>query len=119
MSGTPGNGYNDPVKDLSDEDLRFSSICKEDQDRGKANWRTKGGSPKCVFCRHQYRYGAFAVQCHLEILDARLDKNRVVEMLVRGHTNIVLREALNAALQEVLPWDIELDINEDPETDSV
>ena len=43
----------------------------------------------------------------------------LVEKLVRAHTNIVLREALDMAAEHVLPWDIELVIDEpDPEPES-
>ncbi len=34
------------------------------------------------------------------------------EKLVRGHTNLVLRESLDDALHDLLPWDIELIIDE-------
>ena len=40
-----------------------------------------------------------------------------VEKLVRGHTNLVLREYLDRAQEFVLPWDIELEID-DPDADS-
>jgi hypothetical protein len=35
-----------------------------------------------------------------------------VEKLVRTHTNLVLRESLDDALPHLLPWDIELIIDE-------
>jgi len=35
-----------------------------------------------------------------------------VEKLVRAHTNLVLREKLDAACHEELPWDFELQIEE-------
>jgi hypothetical protein len=35
-----------------------------------------------------------------------------VEKLVRAHTNLVLRETLDDALSHLLPWDIELIIDE-------
>ena len=37
---------------------------------------------------------------------------KLVEKLVRAHTNLVLRESLDAALHHLLPWDIELIIDE-------
>jgi hypothetical protein len=40
----------------------------------------------------------------------RLGQN-LVEMLVRGHTNMVLRAALDVGYN-ILPWDIELIIDE-------
>ena len=36
----------------------------------------------------------------------------LVEKLVRAHTNLVLRESLDDALHHLLPWDIELIIDE-------
>mmetsp|Transcript_47008 Transcript_47008/g.112942 ORF Transcript_47008/g.112942 Transcript_47008/m.112942 type:complete len:107 (-) Transcript_47008:68-388(-) len=36
----------------------------------------------------------------------------LVEKLVRGHTNMVLRERLDSAMREELPWDYELQIDE-------
>ena len=42
----------------------------------------------------------------------------LVEKLVRAHTNLVLRESLDDALHHLLPWDIELIIDDpvdDPE----
>ncbi len=41
----------------------------------------------------------------------RLDQ-KLVEKLVRPHTNLVLRESLDDALRHLLPWDIELVIDE-------
>ena len=35
-----------------------------------------------------------------------------MEKLVRAQTNLVLRESLDAALHNLLPWDIELIIDE-------
>jgi hypothetical protein len=43
----------------------------------------------------------------------RLGQN-LVEMLVRGHTNMVLKDALDM-VQDLLPWDIELVIDEPSE----
>ncbi len=43
---------------------------------------------------------------------------KLVEKLVRAHTNLVMRESLDDALHHLLPWDIELFIDEsvvDPE----
>ena len=37
---------------------------------------------------------------------------KLVEKLVRAHTNLVLRESLDDALRHLLPWDIELVIDE-------
>ena len=34
------------------------------------------------------------------------------QQLVRDHTNLVLRESLDDALHHLLPWDIELIIDE-------
>ena len=36
----------------------------------------------------------------------------IVEKLVRAHTNLVLRESLDDVLRDLLPWDIELVIDE-------
>ena len=36
----------------------------------------------------------------------------IVEKLVRTHTNLVLRESLDDTLRNLLPWDIELLIDE-------
>ena len=41
----------------------------------------------------------------------RLDQ-KLVEKLVRAHTNLVLRESFDDALRDLLPWDIELVIDE-------
>jgi hypothetical protein len=41
----------------------------------------------------------------------RLDQ-KLVEKLVRAHTNLVLRESLDDTLRDLLPWDIELVIDE-------
>ena len=41
----------------------------------------------------------------------RLDQ-KLVEKLVRAHTNLVLRESLDDVLRDLLPWDIELVIDE-------
>ena len=41
----------------------------------------------------------------------RLDQ-KLVEKLVRAHTNLALRESLDDALHHLLPWDIELVIDE-------
>ena len=35
-----------------------------------------------------------------------------IEKLVRAHTNLVLRESLDTALHHLLPWDIDLIIDE-------
>ena len=45
----------------------------------------------------------------------RLDQ-KLVEKLVRAHTNLVLRESLDDALRHLLPWDIELVIDEPVDT---
>ena len=37
---------------------------------------------------------------------------KLVEKLVRTHTNLVLRESLDDTLRNLLPWDIELVIDE-------
>jgi hypothetical protein len=37
---------------------------------------------------------------------------KLVETLVRSHTNLVLRESLDDTLRHLLPWDIELVIDE-------
>ncbi len=37
---------------------------------------------------------------------------KLVEKIVRAHTNLVLRESLHDALHHLLPWDIELLIDE-------
>jgi hypothetical protein len=37
---------------------------------------------------------------------------KLVEKLVRTHTNLVLRESLDDTLRDLLPWDIELVIDE-------
>ena len=37
---------------------------------------------------------------------------KLVEKLVRTHTNLVLRESLDDVLRDLLPWDIELIIDE-------
>ncbi len=37
---------------------------------------------------------------------------KLVEELVRAHTNLVLRESLHDTLRDLLPWDIELVIDE-------
>jgi hypothetical protein len=37
---------------------------------------------------------------------------KMVERLVRAHTNLVLRETLDMAIEHLLPWDIELVISE-------
>ena len=42
---------------------------------------------------------------------------KMVERLVQAHTNLVLREALDLAMECLLPWDIELVI-EEPEQES-
>ncbi len=45
----------------------------------------------------------------------RLDQNliqKLVEKLVRAHTDLVLRESLDDTLRDLLPWDIELVIDE-------
>jgi hypothetical protein len=41
----------------------------------------------------------------------RLDQ-KLVEKLVHTHTNLVLRESLDDRLRDLLPWDIELVIDE-------
>jgi hypothetical protein len=41
----------------------------------------------------------------------RLDQ-KLVEKLVRAHTNLVLRESLDETLLDLLPWDIDLVIDE-------
>jgi hypothetical protein len=41
----------------------------------------------------------------------RLDQ-KLVEKLVLSHTNLVLRESLDDTLRHLLPWDIELVIDE-------
>ena len=41
----------------------------------------------------------------------RIDQ-KLVEKLVRAHTNLVLRESLDDTLRNLLPWDIELVIDE-------
>ena len=41
----------------------------------------------------------------------RLDQ-KLVEKIVRSHTNLVLRESLDDALRHLLPWDIEVVIDE-------
>ncbi len=45
----------------------------------------------------------------------RLDENliqKLVEKLVRTHTDLVLRESLDDTLRDLLPWDIEVVIDE-------
>jgi hypothetical protein len=38
--------------------------------------------------------------------------HKLVEKLVRVHTNLVLRESLDDSLRDLLPWDIDLVIDE-------
>ncbi len=38
--------------------------------------------------------------------------HKLVETLVRAHTNLTLRESLDDVLRHLLPWDIELVIDE-------
>lgn len=45
-------------------------------------------------------------------------KQPLVEMLVRAHTNLVLRANLQKAQEDILPWDIELVIDEPAENDA-
>jgi hypothetical protein len=47
----------------------------------------------------------------LKLRRNRLDQ-KLVEKLVHAHTNLVLRESLDDALRHLLPWDIELVIDE-------
>jgi hypothetical protein len=42
---------------------------------------------------------------------SRLDQ-KLVEKLVHTHTNLVLRESLDDSLRDLLPWDIELVIDD-------
>ena len=42
---------------------------------------------------------------------SRLDQ-KLVEKLVRAHTNLLLRESLDDTLRHLLPWDIEVVIDE-------
>ena len=55
----------------------------------------------------------------MDSLDVTKRRNKLhqklVEKLVRAHTNLVLRESLDDALHHLLPWDIELIIEEEPE----
>ena len=37
---------------------------------------------------------------------------KLVEKVVRAHTNLVLRESLDDTLRNLLPWDIEILIDE-------
>jgi hypothetical protein len=39
-------------------------------------------------------------------------EQKLVEKLVRTHTNLVLRESLDDVLRDLLPWDIEITIDE-------
>jgi hypothetical protein len=39
-------------------------------------------------------------------------EQKLVEKLVRTHTNLVLRESLDDVLRDLLPWDIEIVIDE-------
>ena len=46
--------------------------------------------------------------------EERLDQ-KLVEKLVHTHTNLVLRESLDDGLLDLLPWDIEVVIDESVE----
>jgi hypothetical protein len=52
----------------------------------------------------------------MDSLDVTKRRNKLhqklVEKLVRAHTNLVLRESLDDVLHHLLPWDIELTIDE-------
>ena len=51
----------------------------------------------------------------MDSLDVTKRRNKLhqklVEKLVRAHTNLVLRESLDDTLHHLLPWDIELVID--------
>jgi hypothetical protein len=144
--------WEDPVADLSDTDLYFSTFCAADQARQKVTWGQTGGYPTCFFCGQQYRYSVFAVECHFDhtLNKKTCGKDRLckacpfatrhhvsehkarfteVQMAIRSRSqtrkakdtstqvplpiiNLVLREYLERALEFVLPWDIELVIDE-------
>ena len=46
-------------------------------------------------------------------------RTELVERLLRAHTNLVLRESLDAALHHLFPWDIELVVHEPEEEPEV
>ena len=77
--------------------------------------------PKCT----RFVYKVSGVMCSVSVCEHcwsvegwihsqrrnRLDQ-KLVEKLVRAHTNLVLRESLDDVLRNLLPWDIELVIDE-------
>ena len=72
-------------------------------------------------------YKVFGVMCSVSVCEhwwsiegwihsqrrnfSRLEQ-KLVEKLVRAHTNLVLRESLDDTLRDLLPWDIELVIDD-------
>ena len=59
-------GWADDVKEMTLEQLHRSVFCAEDQRRERGSWRVKGTYPRCHFCGLQYRFSAFAVECHFD-----------------------------------------------------
>jgi hypothetical protein len=61
------------------------------------------------------RCSAFAREHFLSIHSQRrnsINQKLVVKLLVRTHTNLLLRERLDDTLLHLLPWEIELVIDE-------
>ena len=56
--------WSTPADNLSYEDLLFSTMCREDQERTKKSWLS--AHPKCAFCGKAYRWSPFAVECHMD-----------------------------------------------------
>ncbi len=89
---------------------RLVAACAESQSTSRGPNRTRFLAVQAVI--------RAKMQCDKKTLfaDADASKNRLhqtlVEKLVQAHTNLVLRESLDDALHHLLPWDIELIIDE-------
>ncbi len=121
----PAPNYNTPVKDLTYKDLTIT-FTLAGHERGIKTWCVPATYPECLFrqnvsvwkvqCRMSYG-SQHGVMCSVSVCDHywsiegwihsqrrnTLDQ-KLVEKLVRVHTNLVLRESLDDTLRDLLPW---------------
>ncbi len=114
--------------DCSGQDKTMSFICdllcNVIEQLGSDN---KNQEPDCPYSRSLpgSRYKVSGVTCSVSVcencwsIEGWIQSKRrnklhqtLVEKLVRPHTNLVLRESLDDVLHHLLPWDIELGIDD-------
>jgi len=122
---TPCTDFSRSVEEFEYTCFLKSTFTEASHVRGFKTCQTPVTYPECVFCGKKYRWGVANVECHCWSIEGwihskrrnRLHQKLVEKLVLRTHTNLVLRtlnlrESLDDTLHHLLPWDIELIIDE-------